>query len=85
MEVKGKLTIDCERCGKSYDFLPEDVKFKPANDDIYIWELKFDCLRCGNPISIRYEVHMSPDGEVKDKKLDIKGAKVKEDSFEFKL
>ena len=88
MEVNGKLTINCERCGKSYDFQKEDVKFKPEGekdgDQCYVWELNFNCLRCSNPISIRYEICLSADGKVSDKKLDIKGAKVAEDSFEFK-
>lgn len=89
MEVKGKFTIDCERCGKSYDFLPEDVKFKPTekkgDDQCYTWQLQYNCLRCGNPISIKYEVCVSQDGKITDKKVDVTGAKVAEDSFEFKL
>ncbi len=86
MNVEGKLTINCERCGKSYDFLKEDVKFKESGQkdesDMYVWELDFNCLRCSNPISIKYEVYMS-DGTFKEKNLDIKGAKVAEDSFSF--
>lgn len=84
MQVEGKFTISCNRCGKTYDFLKEDVKFvKSENDNTYVWELKYNCLRCENPISIRYEVSVSSDGSIKDKKVDIEGAKVVEDTFQF--
>ncbi len=87
MEITGKFTIDCERCGKSYDFLKEDVKFTPeereGEDKWSVWELEYNCLRCSNPISIRYEICFSPEGEFKDKKVTVTGAKVVNDSFEF--
>ncbi|WP_029906050.1 hypothetical protein [Prevotella sp. 10(H)] len=87
MEVNGKLTIACERCGKTYDFLKEDVKFieteKTNDEGESVWELKYDCLRCKNSISIKYQIAISKDGKIEKKNLDIQGAKVIEDSFEF--
>lgn len=88
MEVKeGKFTINCERCGKSYDFLKEDVKFNPkekmGEEEYYAWELKYNCLRCSNPISIEYIINVSSDGQIKDKKVNISGAEIALDTFEF--
>lgn len=87
MEIKGKLTIKCEKCGKTYDFLEEDVNFvkseKKEKDPCYVWNLKFDCLRCGHPIKIQYEICVSSDGKIKEKNVNVEGAKVTEDSFTF--
>ncbi len=87
MEIKGKLTINCNRCGKSYDYSNENMNFtmteKKGDDEHYVWEKSFNCVKCGNPISIKYEVILSPEGKVKDKKVEVKGAKVEEDSLDF--
>ncbi len=87
MEVKGKLTINCNRCGKDYDYSEGNMNFtlseKRGEDEVYVWGKSFNYVKCGNPISMKYEVTFSSDGEVKDKKLDINGAKVAEDSLEF--
>ncbi|MCD7899046.1 MAG: hypothetical protein LUH22_03990 [Bacteroides sp.] len=87
MNVTGKISIDCARCGKNYEFLGEEVNFEKTemrgDDQCYVWEKQYDCVKCGNPISIRYEVCISPDGKVTDKKVDVTGAKMQSDEFEF--
>jgi len=82
MKVEGKFTIDCNRCGKSYDYAPEDVTFNLQNGE-YVWEKKFNCVKCGNPISIRYGVTFDPDGNLEDKNVQVDGAVVVGDAFEF--
>lgn len=90
MEVKGNFSIDCGRCGKSYNFSDEEVDFlksqqKNGDNDVYVWEKHYNCTKCGNGISIRYEIVISSAGEVKDKKVDVSGAVKVEDTFEFKF
>lgn len=84
MKVEGKFTIDCNRCGTSYDYNPEDVDFIAQGENYYVWEKKFNCVKCGNPISIRYAVTFAPDGTLEDKNVQVDGAKVVGDAFDFK-
>lgn len=87
IKVKGKFTIDCNRCGKSYDFLAEDIVFSPENkngEQTYVWEKSYNCVKCGNPISIRYEVTFASDGTINDKNVEVSGAKLISDTLEFK-
>lgn len=89
MDAKGKFSILCNRYRKSYDFYGENVKFikyeKKGGNQIYLWDKHFNCTECRNYIHVRYEVYVSPDGEIIDKKLDILGAVLLEDYFEFKV
>lgn len=89
MEVKGKFSFDCNRCGKSYEYTSEDVDFVKTEMDgdnqWYVWEKDFNCFKCGNSISIKYEVALTPDGKVADKKVNVGGAKETGDSFIFSI
>jgi len=89
MKLSGKYSIACDRCGKTYDYMPDDVMFTETGEKDaegnkwYVWEKDFDCVKCGNPIHIKYEVCLSPDDRVIEKKVDVKGAKQLDDSFKF--
>lgn len=87
MIVEGQFTIDCNRCGKSYDFTSKDVFFTKVENhpDTYVWEKKYNCVKCGNPISIHYEVTLADDGTLIDKNLQVDGAKMVKDTFGFKM
>ncbi len=88
MKVEGIFTINCSRCGKSYDFTSEEVQFLPqgpVDEQTYVWEKKYNCVKCGNPIHIRYEISFATDGSINDKNVEVDGAKVISDSFEFEI
>lgn len=89
MQVTGKFTIDCSRCGRTYDYTPEKVNFVPTEKkdgaQCYVWNEVFNCVVCSNHIEIKYEVCISDLGEVKDKKVIIAGAEIEDDSFSFSL
>lgn len=86
--VTGEFSLECSKCSKEHDFLPEDVDFETGGsersmgpENSYIWKEDIECdgeidgEECGNEISINYEVYEYPVGALNNETVEITGGK----------
>ncbi|MEQ9403193.1 MAG: hypothetical protein RIM99_06400 [Cyclobacteriaceae bacterium] len=82
--LEGHIAVCCNRCKGIHAFTAKDSELVldqsnpsvPEPFQILIWILTFNCRRCGNKISIDYEVHAPDFNPIEIKNfIDVTGAK----------
>ena len=80
----GHLELKCNNCGHIITIncsnLPFDVveteQRQMGAENTHSADYEFGCPKCGNEISIKYDVWEYPEGAINDKNIEITGGKL---------
>lgn len=89
LNCTGQLKIKCSKCGHIISIKCSDLPFdvveteerEMGTEKTHSVDYEFECPKCGNKISVKYDIWEYPEGVINDKNIDIKGGSLIQECY----